>query len=99
MFFAMPAVMTARSHALPHPPFHAQNDTLQRIVYLSLIPCGNHRACTWILLVAWYGLPMYLRSDGQTSLVRHEATLSSETYIAARSNEQGHLYRAERDFC
>jgi hypothetical protein len=40
MFFAMPAIMTARLHALPHPHFQAQTNTPARILSLIIIP-GN----------------------------------------------------------
>lgn len=93
MFFAMPAIMTARRHALSYPHFQAGTDTLTRILSPTIFP-GNTRNDT----VGYRGIyrwpfPRSSSTWEATDAPWRHASEDSLTFItstAARSNEQGH---------
>ncbi len=92
MFFAMPAIMTARRHALSHPHFQAGTDTLTRIFGPTIVPgISGSNAVGYRGTYRW-PLPFSSSTWEVTDAPWRHASEDSLTFITstdAGSNEQG----------
>jgi hypothetical protein len=93
VFFAMPAIMTARRHALSHPHFQAGTDTLTRILSPTIFPGNTGNDAVGYRGIYRWPFPRSSSTWEATDAPWRHASEDSLTFItstAARSNEQGH---------
>jgi len=94
VFFAMPAIMTARRHALSHPHFQAGSDTLTRILRPTIFPGNTGSDALGYRGIYRWPLPFPSSTWEVTDAPWRHASEDSLTFITstdAGSNEQGHL--------